>query len=301
MSSYFDNKDLFLEPKTTQYGSHMVTTNVHKPSKHKLINIDTRFREDYSQLDPVKYNILLPERITDVQSIQVTNIEIPMFLYNISTSLENNCFLVTKRGTSIQRAILIPDGQYTLALLQAALTTALAPFTDVGLSVTTTGNKCVFSSGNNLALNFVVDVSGNPRRAETKSTLGWILGFRKASYSFNNTSLTAEGLIDLTGPRYVYLAVDEFTRGNQSSFVSPLQKSLINKNIIARIALDSMKYPYGTIMTANQMTGALISDKRSYTGKIDLLKLNVQLLDEYGRNLNLNAMDFSFCLDVIHE
>jgi hypothetical protein len=156
-------------------------------------------------------------------------------------------------------------------------------------------------NGNNLAIYFTVDASGNTIRANTKSNLGWLLGFRKTSYVLKNTALTAEGLVDLNGPRYVYLAVDEFTRGNQSSFVSPLQKSLINKNTIARIAMDNSFYPFGTIMMANQMTGALISDKRSYTGKIDILKLNVQLLDEYGRNLNLNGMDFSFCLEVVHE
>jgi hypothetical protein len=301
MSSYFDNKELFMEPTTTQYGSHMVTTNVHKPTKHKLINIDTRFREDYTNLDPVNFNVLLPERITDIRSIHVTNIEIPMSFYNISKSLENNCFLVKKTGTNTSYAITIPDGQYDSTLLQVALTNALSPFTDIGLTVSLDNNKCVFMNGNNLTIYFTVDGSGNTIRANTKSNLGWLLGFRKTSYVLNNTALTAEGLVDLNGPRYVYLAVDEFTRGNQSSFVSPLQKSLINKSTIARIAMDNSFYSFGTIMMANQMTGALISDKRSYTGKIDILKLNVQLLDEYGRNLNLNGMDFSFCLEVVHE
>jgi hypothetical protein len=301
MSSYFDNKELFLEPTTTQYGSHMVTTNVQKSTKHKLINIDTRFREDYTNLDTVNYNVLLPERITDIRSIHVTNIEIPMFINNISASLGNNCFLVTKAGTNVRRVVSIADGQYSLSQLQTVLTNTLAPFTDIGLSVSTTGNKCVFTSANNLNISFIVDISGNPQKAETKSNLGWLLGFRKSSYSFNNRSLTAEGMIDLNGPRYLYLAVDEFTRGNQSSFVSPLQKSLINRNIIARITPDTTLHPYGTILTANKMIGNLTSDKRTYTGKIDMLKLNIQLLDEYGRNVNLNGMDFSFCLDVIHE
>ena len=48
MSNYFDNKDNFLEPNVTQYGSHMVMTNVHKSSKTKYINIDTRFSDEYN-------------------------------------------------------------------------------------------------------------------------------------------------------------------------------------------------------------------------------------------------------------
>jgi hypothetical protein len=302
MSNYFDNKDLFLEPTTTQYGSHMVTTNVQKPLKHKLINIDTRFREDYNAtLDTVNYNISLPERITDVKSIHVTNIEIPMSFYNISTSLGNNCFSVKNNSTNTTKVVVLSDAQYDLAGLQSALTSAITSSTASITGVTTTNNKCVFTTTSNITIQFSVDVSGNAKKAENKSNLGWLLGFRKPTYTFNNTTLTAESLVDLNGTRYIYLAVDEFTRGNQSSFVSPLQKSIINRNVIARIALDNKSYPYGTIKPANQMTGALVSDRRSYTGKIDILKLNIQLLDEYGRNLNLNGMDFSFCLDVIHE
>ena len=33
-----DNKELFMGPKTTQYGSHMVMTDVVKPTKTKYIN-----------------------------------------------------------------------------------------------------------------------------------------------------------------------------------------------------------------------------------------------------------------------
>jgi hypothetical protein len=33
MSKYFDNKDSFMGPKTTQYGSHMVMTNVVKETR----------------------------------------------------------------------------------------------------------------------------------------------------------------------------------------------------------------------------------------------------------------------------
>ena len=48
MSNYFENRDLFLEPKVNQYGSHMVMTNVHKQNKTKYINIDTTFRDEYN-------------------------------------------------------------------------------------------------------------------------------------------------------------------------------------------------------------------------------------------------------------
>ena len=96
MSKYLDNKELFLGATTTQYGNHMVMTNVMKPGKTKYINIDTRFREDYDMNTLSKQNVSLPERYTDVRSISVVSAEIPMSYYNISSALGNNAFKVTE-------------------------------------------------------------------------------------------------------------------------------------------------------------------------------------------------------------
>ena len=37
---------------------------------------------------------------------------------------------------------------------------------------------------------------------------------------------------------------------------------------------------------------------REYFGPVTLSNLNIQLLDEYGRLLDLNNMDYSFCLTL---
>ena len=62
-SSYFDNKELFTGPKTNQYGSHMVMTNVAKELKVKHINIDTKFRDEYNSNTTTNYNITLPQKV----------------------------------------------------------------------------------------------------------------------------------------------------------------------------------------------------------------------------------------------
>jgi hypothetical protein len=40
----------------------------------------------------------------------------------------------------------------------------------------------------------------------------------------------------------------------------------------------------------------VITTPRQYFGQVDIQKLQVQLLDEYGRILDLSNMDYSFCL-----
>ena len=102
MSQYFDKSDLFLDPKVKQYGSHMVMSNVHKPTKTKYVNIDTKFSDEYNNFSVANYNITLPEHINDVKSLTVTNMELPMSFYNISSSLGNNSFQITNLDVDTQ-------------------------------------------------------------------------------------------------------------------------------------------------------------------------------------------------------
>ena len=297
MSSYFDNKELFTGPKTTQYGSHMVMTNVTKTSKTKYVNIDTKFRDEYNSNVTSDYNITLPERITDVRSISVTNVEIPMTFFNISENLGNNAMKV---GST---AVVVPDGEYTITTLVAALEarrTALS----LAITFTTANNKIIITAvTGTFAIDFGVDSSGGFAKYNFKSRLGWLMGFRTQTYSISSsgtTTMTSEFLADLSGPRYLYLVVDEFTgNGNQKSFISPLPSSVINKNILARIPMNRQFYAFMSVLPLS--TDDLLSDVRSYTGKVDIQKLNVQLVNENGTPMNLNGADFSFCLQIEHE
>ena len=317
MSRYFDNKDTFLGATTTQYGNHMVMTNVMKEGKTKYINIDTRFKDDYETNSLSKQNVTLPERYTDVRNISVVSAEIPMSYYNISTALGNNAFKIIH--DSSEEVIVVPDGEYTKETLETILNNLLET-SDNEISIinnTTISHK---NSGhghghghghdNIVEIDFLIDASGNRSRFGFKSSLGWLLGFRTPTFTFTgteienyiNNGLTSSAIANLSGPRYLYLVVDEFTSsGNQSSFVSPLPNSLINKNILARISVSKQDYPFGSVMPANISNGLLVTDIRSYTGKVDIQKLNVQLVNEFGNVIDLNGDDFSFCLKIEHE
>ena len=297
--SDFNKNQLFMEPKTKQYGSHMVMTNVQKNSKTKYINIDTQFRDEYNYMKTSNYNITLPERVNEIKDLKVTNIEIPLTYFIISENLGNNYFKITVSGT--ESVITIADGNYTSSSLQTAINTALS---GKNLSCTLTQNSFssfVTSSGT-IKIEFDVDKYGNSDKYNFKSKLGWLLGFRNITYDLTTNATTSEGFLNLNGPNYLYLAVDEFNKSsNQNSFSSPLFSSMVNKNILARIVIDHKNYTFGDVLVASIDNGYLLSDTRNYTGKIDLQKLNIQLLNETGIPMNLNSLDFSFCLEVTHE
>jgi hypothetical protein len=304
MTDYYNNSDLYMEPKTQQYGNHMVMTNVHKSTKIKHISIDTKFRDDYDYTQPANLQIVLPEIVNDVHSIRVTNMEIPMSFYNISANLGNTYFKITNVANT--EIIKIDDNNYDAASLQTEITAKLAASTHGKQLVFTINNmgktNISTTSDNTITIDFDVDKSGNSDKFNFKHKLGWLLGFRKTSYDIiKGTNTVSECILDLSGPRYLYLAIDEFSKGNQNSFVSPLSSSLINKNIIARISLDKSQYGYGSILPANTYNGLLATDKRCYTGKVNLQKLQIQLLNETGIPMNLNGYDFSFCLEAYCE
>ena len=315
---YFDNRDAFLQPQVTQHGNHMVMTNVHKEKKVMHLNIDTQFRDDYDNYSQTStggliqhYTFTLPQPINDVRSISVSNAEIPISFYNISAAMENN---VMKVGSTL---VTVPDGFYTSTTLRTALNGVLSGLTfDISSNLNpytsfrnTTGSPITISFAvkpSNTCLSVTKAGAGTPAadfdKYNVKSKLGWLLGFRSITYTIaSGQTLRSEGLLDLTSPRYLYLVVDEFTNSNTNSFLSPLPTSIINKNILAKITIDYSHYSFGQVITANPPNGLLLSDCRSYNGKVNIQKLKIQLVSAYGIPVHLNGLDFSFCLEVEHE
>ena len=302
MSKYFDNKSAFLEPLVSEYGSSIVMTNVTKQKKTRYLNIDTRFSDEYSRLKeynaPEKHTITLPERVNDVTSIKVSQIEIPMSFFNVSTSLGNNHFVV--RNDSSNTIIKVPDGYYSgnySSLSFENLTTNLVYTIDANNYVKFTNN-----STTSYTLDFATDVSGNPDKYFLKSKLGWLLGFRNDKYVLDpNKSLTAESCIDCSPVRYLYLVLDEFSSSFPNSFSSFYSKSVMNKKILAKISINNSVYPFKTLLTGNESNGVLISDTRTYSGKTDIQRINIELVNEWGKIINMNGSDFSFLLKIEHE
>jgi len=305
MNQYMDEKD-FLSPKVTQHSGHMIMTNVNKPSKIKYFNIDTRFQEEYNIVKKASFQYILPQRITDVKSIAVRSVEIPLSFYPFSQNRGNTFFQVDASS------IVIPDGNYVLngdftttslvSKIHDVLTTSVPNLT-FGLK-TDDNNRVIIENktGKTHTVNFNVDVSGNFNRYPFKSSLGWCLGFRQPSYTIlNGKSITSEGIIDIHNIRYLFLVVDEFRQSNPNSFVSPLSNSLLSKNVLARISLSPSIFSFGSVITANTFNGLLLTDQRVYSGNVDIQKLNIQIVDEWGNVVDLNQLDFSFCLEIEYQ
>jgi hypothetical protein len=282
-------------------------SNVSKPTKTKYCNIDTRFHDDYDNYSQTVtgqqvpwFTMTLPQPIADVKSITAVNIELPISFYNISASLENNVIRID--GSNV----VIPDGFYDSARLKVEVIKQLVVSGISGITFDISYSHCIFTNARTTPVVIQTAVKDGVEfdKYNFKSKLGWLLGFRTLSFTIPGgvgQTYRSECLLDLNTPRYLYLAVDEFTSGTQNSFIAPLTNSIVNKNILAKISLDYDRYKYGYVIPANEYNGLLRSETRSYNGKVDLQKLKVQLLNEYGNAIHLNGLDFSFCLKIEYE
>jgi hypothetical protein len=255
----------------------------------------------------------LPERINDVRSIMVCNVEVPMSFYNFSEEIGNTYFKLTyydsnvmPSPTTTEYLIKIDSDNYTasqlLAAIQAKVDAALGANKltfDLSMNYTTIQ---ILTSGDTATVDFAVNMDGSLDKYPFKRKLGWFLGFRNISNDLTNSAtIRSENFIDVAGIRYAYLVLDEFGKGVQNSFKGLMPSSLVNKNILAKITFNRSTFPYGSILPANNFNGYLLTDRRGYNGKINLQKLQVQLVDEFGNPMNLNGLDLSFCLEAEYE
>jgi hypothetical protein len=297
------------KPYLSSYPSEFfpgVINPIKKRTIKKNLNIDTRFRDNYYSTASTNFNIQLPFNIDNVLQMQLSSFELPTSYYVVSKQYNNNYFTIIVNGkTSI---ITIPDGNYTQSTIMEIINTQLSlagtPFSHISfiinLTSTTTGSvqTMVGPNGtgvvNDLELNFQLDRIGiEDRGTPLPLKFGWNLGFRNGAYS-GSTNYVSEGIVDLSGPRYFYLVIDDYNNNVNNNFYSAFNSSMLNKNVLARISLQAAYY---NILEQNNLN--IITTPREYFGPINLTTMNVQLLDEYGRIVDLNNMDFSFCLTLI--
>ena len=275
------------------------------------LNIDTRFRENYYGSPSTNFNVTLPLMINNVLTMQLAAIELPTTFYNISKQYGNNFFTLTVTDSSVPttetQVVNIPDGNYTYTgivnLLNTIMTNLGGLFQNIvfGININTNNGSGqmfvgidsipIISPVTSFSLNFQADRNGiDDRNTPLPLKLGWTFGFRNGIYE-NNLNYVSEGVVDLLGPRYLYLVVDDFNNNVNNNFYSAFNSSILNKNILARISLQANTF---NIFSENNLN--IVTTPRQYFGPVKIQNLNIQLLDEYGRIIDLNNMDYSFSL-----
>ena len=115
------------------------------------------------------------------------------------------------------------------------------------------------------------------------------------NYVTNLAYLIGESSYGCLHDNYIYLEIDDYHNNFASDIIVAMDNnsSYLGKNTMARIQLRSNFY---TIICENGSDKTF--KKREYFGPIKLEKLNIRLLDRFGKPLSLAQNDYSFLLDI---
>ena len=287
----------------------------------RTINLDTRFRPNYYTSSSTDFSLTLPVRIKNAVSMRIASIEIPMSWYVVAKYWGNSFFKIewgTKTGNDFQYnyTVTIPDGNYEPFWQAATEATDLAStintfmhangdqtLQNIVFNVDRTSGRSGFAwkSGvtpTNFRVTFSIDENGNSDFSTIlQFRLGWLLGFRVGFYE--GPSIVSEGICYMKGPRYAFICINDFNNSVSNYFISAFSSSLLQKDIIARINLTYIQQQQGVYQTGqDDGLSTQINRQRSYFGPVDIERLEIKLLDEFGRIIDLNNMDWSMALTM---
>lgn len=270
----------------------------------KCITIDTRFRENYSTSMSTDFKCTLPDRLTNVISMQLSAFEFPTSYMVFNDKAKNNYFnyqVLDNGSISIIKTIKIKSGNYSHTELITQINDAFVANGDnivFAVDITTQGSgtgKTIIRNTGNQMINIYFDRTDSGLEDSTPIPLkfGWILGFRNSEYT-KNKEYVSEGMYEDHGSKYLFLSINDHNNNTYDTYTSVFNSSTMSKNILARI---SMKTPAFFIHSENGMN--LVTEPRQYLGPVTISKLNIQILDEFGRVVDINNMDYSFCLNIV--
>jgi hypothetical protein len=277
-----------------------------KKTIKKNLTINTKFRDNYYSNMSTDFNIVLPTNFNNVLQMQLNSLELPISYYTVSKKYGNNFFNITINN--VTNVVIIPDGHYTYDSIAGVINNQLSliggDFANIIFMINalnTSGNGLMMVGFSPTSLippvNFELNFQSDEFENEDKYTplplkLGWLLGFRNGIYT-NNQNYVSEGIVDISGPSYFYLVVDDHNNNVYNNYYSAFNSSTLNKNILARISLQSVGFG---LLIQNDYN--IVSIPREYFGPVNIQNLHIQLLDEYGRIVDLTNMDFSFSLNL---
>ena len=290
----------------------------------KTINIDTRFRPHYYDTLSTNFIVTLPLKVNKAVSMRITSFEIPITWYAVSLFTGNSFFKIEWdwNGSDFNKTgiVIIPDGNYEPYWQKATNATDLASTvntfmhaldpTDVKLQniiykVDQTTGKSIFKwnpSGpvtpEPFRITFSIRKDGSYDEAiAIQFKLGWLFGYHQESYT--SEEIISEGICYMKSPKYAFICINDFNQSVSDYFVSAFDTSVLQSDIIARINLTFIQQNQG-VYQSGQEDGfsTQINRQRNYFGPVDIERLEIKLLDEYGRIINLNNMDWSFALTM---
>jgi hypothetical protein len=169
----------------------------------------------------------------------------------------------------------------------------------------------------------------NDDKRNLQLNVGWMLGFRKPYYDFSQDYVTQDqvSVLKLEGyepeagfngnsTNYFFLHIGDYNNNKNIIMDTPYQQGMISSTeLMAKMPIMQNTSFTTTLPMGGGGTGAttipstistitsntlynLNFKKRQYYGPVNIQKLEIKLLDEFGRIVDLQKNDYSFSLEI---
>ena len=157
---------------------------------------------------------------------------------------------------------------------------------------------------------YILDFGINQNKNNVmEENCGWTMGFRKDIYTITKNNILddtfskypsvtyynyieSEGAYGTSLNNYFFLSLDDYNKNFKNSIIAEQNNSIIGSTFIARIPIS---VPSNSIMNDNGSDR--IFKIREYFGPVKIERLRIQIIDKYGKKINLNKNDFSFTIE----
>jgi hypothetical protein len=291
---------------------------VKRKTFNQTVMMNTLFREDYTSTMSTDFNIVLPAYFKNVMSLRLSSLQLPNVMYNISAANGNNTMYIDVDDGGPNGIVTMPDGNYDInsfiTVLQTQINTQLSTtnfsvtYDQYTQKITITYTDLILNPS--LTMVFYVPIKKNSKYPEGKykpdndyrknecvdisqiyKGFGWFMGYRKAEYG-GASSYTTEAVYSSSPYEYIYFTLNDYNMSQSQNIFGMFSKSILGDNILAIIPVTSNSF---NICFDNGVD--LLEKKREYYGPVNIQRLKIQLLNQYGEILCLNNMDFSFSLE----
>ena len=285
-----------------------------KNTTQRLIVLDSFFRQESSGPNiSTDYTLDLSDHLTDVLSLRLWSIEVPLTYYVIDVNYGNTCFWVSDGTNNI--AISIPSGNYIPATFVTALNDAFTAagftftspvipvsynlsnykitmklnggtYTPPSSSTTTaftisTATKLIFFDP---TITLQCEITCVQNGLFLNQTLGWLMGYHNSigTIPVDASGNTGDSVLDLNGPRYFILALDDY---NQNHLNNGLVSITEPSKVVKLPSYYSPDQPYicepsqfGQVAQLTQSSPRTLTQSQIYTIN-EILKNNVNNME----------------------
>jgi len=214
-----------------------------KNTINRFVNLDSQFRQYTSGADSnaTDYTLDLSDTLKNTLSMRLYSYQIPYSWYAIDSNYGNTCLWIIDNNNNYVANVSIASGNYSQTQFVSTLG---ASFASAGFDPSLNIVQYNQNSGN-ITLNFdgvsYTDTDGNIYSITTETsilfydftgefqcnnncysktnnyfnnTLGWLMGYRVPYLSVDLSGNTAPAILDLNGPKYLILAIDDYNQNH---------------------------------------------------------------------------------------